>query len=194
MSVWDAVKETRTMKIKSLSGFMPGYCYSTEELAHRTDGAFCSLVVENLRVCKRLMFNVLETAFELHRELLLKEFEGLRDEIGVFTDEIRARSFKWDRDKGKKWLERLVDYDYRILTGLGNLYRGIERLQKEFLASGKGIREARMIDEHTGKLKGNLDDIIILFRERDAICNIGESSLEDAFEEMSSDIRKGFGT
>jgi hypothetical protein len=192
MSVWDSVRETRTMKIKSLSGFIPGYCYSTEGLAQRTDETFCSLMVENLRACKRLMFNILETAFELHRELLLREFEGLRDGIDVFSDEIKARAFRWDRNKGQRWLEKLVDYDYRILTSLGNLYRGIEGLQREFLASGRGIREARSLDEHTGLLKKGLDEIVILFKERDAICNIGESSLEDAFDEISSELRKGF--
>jgi len=181
------------VKIGSLKKLIPGYDYSAEETAHRTDETFCSLMVENLKLSKKTMFNILETAFELHRELLLKDFEGLRDEIGVFSDEIRARAFKWDSEKSQKWLERMVDYDYRILTMLGNLIKGIQGLHKELLSSGKGVRELRTLDEHTGSLKENLDEIVILFKERDAVCNIREASLEKSFDSMRSRIRKGFG-
>jgi len=193
MSEWDMTMKTRAVKIGSLKKLIPGYDYSAEETAHRTDETFCSLMVENLKLSKKTMFNILETAFELHRELLLKDFEGLRDEIGVFSDEIRARAFKWDREKSQKWLERMVDYDYRILTSLGNLIKGIQGLHKELLSSGKGVRELRTLDEHTGSLKENLDEIVILFKERDAVCNIREASLEKSFDSMRSRIRKGFG-
>jgi len=193
MSEWDMTMKTRAVKIGSLKKLIPGYDYSAEETAHRTDETFCSLMVENLKLSKKTMFNILETAFELHRELLLKDFEGLRDEIGVFSDEIRARAFKWDSEKSQKWLERMVDYDYRILTSLGNLIKGIQGLHKELLSSGKGVRELRTLDEHTGSLKENLDEIVILFKERDAVCNIREASLEKSFDSMRSRIRKGFG-
>jgi hypothetical protein len=193
MSEWDAAVKTRAMKIGSLKKLIPGYDYSAEDTAHRTDETFCSLMVENLKLARKTMFNILETAFELHRELLLKDFEGLRDEIGVFSDEIRARAFRWDSGKSRKWLERLVDYDYRILTSLGNLVRGIQGLHKELLSSGKGIRELRTLDEHTGRLKERLDEIVIQFRERDAVCNIREAALEKSFAGMRTRIRKGFG-
>ncbi len=194
MSEWNITMKTRTMKIDSLKKFIPGYDYSTENMAHRTDEIFCSLLVENLRVCKSVMFNILETAFELHRDLLLKDFEGLRDEIDMFSDEIKARAFKWDREKSRKWLEMVVDYDYRILTSLGNLFKGIEGLHKELLSSGKGTHELRVLDEHTSRLKDKLDEIIILFKERDAVCNIKEATLEKTFDSIRSRIIKGFGS
>lgn len=194
MGEWEAAVDSRTMKADSLKSFIPGYDYSAREAAQRTDETFCSLLVENLRVCKRLMFDVLETAYELHRELVLKDMQRLRDDIGLFTDEIRARAFKWDPNKSRKWLEGLVDYDYRILIGLTGLVRGIHGLYEEVLSSGKGTRELRSIDGHTEALKENLNGIVTLFRERDMLCNISEEALERSFEDMKADIRRGFGS
>jgi hypothetical protein len=193
MSEWDATLKTRAMKIDSLKKFIPTYDYSSYEMAHTTDENLCSLVTEKLGLSKKAAFNVLETAFELHKELPLKDFEGLRDEIDVFSDEIRARVFKWSGGKTRNWLGRLVDYDYRILTGLGNLLRGIEGLHMELLSSGRVIQDYRTLNEHTGRLKERLDEIVMLFRERDAVCNIGEAALERSFAGMRTRIRKGFG-
>jgi hypothetical protein len=192
MSEWDRAAETRAVKIESLRGFIPGYDYSGEDMAHRTDETFCSLMVENLRVSKKVMFNILETAFELHQDILLKGFEGIRDEIDVFSDEIKVRAFKWDSGKSHKWLERLVDYDYRILSSLGNLIKGIEGLHRELLSSGKGTRELRALDERTVRLKKELDEIVILFKEREAVCNIKDAALEKTFDSIRTGIRKGF--
>ena len=74
-------------------------------------------------------------AYELHRETLLSEFQEFYDAIDVFSDEVKARAFHWDKGKDQKWLERLVDYDYRIISGLGNLNTGLRALHKEFLSS-----------------------------------------------------------
>ncbi len=192
MSEWDNATKTRTMKIRSLERYITGYSYSSEDLAHMTDETFCSLIVENLKVAKKSMFNVLETAFELHRDMLLKDFEQFRDGIGMFSNEIRARVFKWGNSKSQEWLERMVDYDYRILAGLGDLVKGIDGLHKELLASGRAVRDLREIDEHTCRLKASLDEIVTLFNERDAVSNIQEAALEKTFDTIRSRIRRGF--
>ena len=101
MTEWDYVLETRASKIDTLKTLIPGYDYSSEEHAHRTDDNFCRLLVENLRESKSVMFNVLQTAFELHRDVLLKDFQQLKDELDALSDEIKARVFKWDTTSQK---------------------------------------------------------------------------------------------
>ena len=190
MAGWDEAAGSRTLKLESLEKLIPGYSYSSRDLAYRTDEFFCRTMVANLRVAKNDMFNILNTAFELHRELLLKDFESLRDEIDVFSDEIRARAFKWDSAKSQKWLGRLIDYDYRLLTGLGNLLNGIKSLHKEFLSSKGRLKETKKLDAHTKNLTKILDGLVVMFKERDTVCNIREAGLDDDFGDIKGDIRK----
>ena len=192
MTEWERARESRTLKIKSISRLIPGYDYSGEESAHRTDDEFCRVMIENMRLAKGDMFNVLNTAFELHKDLLLKDFEAVRDEIDVFSDEIKARVFSWDRTKSRKWLGMLVDRDYRILNSVNTLLKDIKALHKDLLSSTKRVEDMKVLDSKTANLKKALDDIIFMYKEREAICNIRDASIQEDFEEIQSEIRKGF--
>jgi uncharacterized protein YecE (DUF72 family) len=191
MSKWRQARESRTEKVQALEKLIPGYDYSHEDLAHRTDENLCKLLVEHLREAKRVAFNILQTAFELHRDMLLKDFEKMRDELDIFSDEIKARAFDWDRDKPQEWLERLIDYDYRVVVGLGNLRRNLEGLEKEFLSAGQKVQDLKRLDEHVKRVDREIEGLVIMFKEREAVCNIKEASLEKTFDRIRSQIRKG---
>ena len=191
MSAWNQATGSRIIKLKSLDRLIPGYSYSEPDLAHKTDEIFCSVIVENIRTAKAVMFNVLETAYELHRELLLKDFEKFRDEMDMFSDEVKARAFKWDSNKGKNWVGRVIDYDYRILTGLGNIMTGVRELEKAFLKSKGTVKETKGLENQTRQLKAILDKLVIMFRERDVVCNISNEALEETFDEKRTEIEKG---
>lgn len=191
MSKWKQARESRTEKVQALEKLIPGYDYSHEGLAHRTDGNLCKLLVEQLREAKRVAFNILQTAFELHRDLLLKDFEKLRDELDIFSDEIKARTFDWDRDKPQEWLERLIDYDYRVVVGLGNLRKTLEGLEKEFLSAGQKVQDLKKLDVHIKRADREIENLVIMFKEREAVCNIKEAALEKTFDRIRSQIRKG---
>ena len=191
MSEWDSASGSRELKMKSLSRLVPDYDYSGEDTAHRTDENFCRLVMQNLSDTRGVMFNILQTAFELHRDLLIREFERVRDEMEVFSDEIKARAFSWDPNKSHKWLGRLVDYDFRILSELGNLRKDVGILHSELLDSGPSLRDARHLDSHASDIKKKLDSIIVKFREREVVCNISEEVLERTFDSIRARIAKG---
>lgn len=191
MTEWDSAFEGRPARIGSLGDMVPGYSYASKDLAHRTDEQFCILMVENIKIAKGTMFNVLHTAFELHRELLLKDFEAIKDEMDVFSDEIKARVLNWDDRKSAKWLGRLVDYDYRILSSLGDIIKSARSLHKQFLSSKQSIPETRELDEATRRLKKSLGDLVVMFKERELICNIGDVVLEKTFDELRTKIRRG---
>ena len=191
MSAWNQATGSRIIKLKSLDRLIPGYSYSEPDFAHKTDEIFCSVIVENIRTAKAVMFNVLETAYELHRELLLKDFEKFRDEMDMFSDEVKARAFKWDSSKDKNWVGRVIDYDYRILTGLGNIMTGVRELEKAFLKSKGTVKETKGLENQTRQLKAILDKLVIMFRERDVVCNISNEALEETFDEKRTEIKKG---
>jgi hypothetical protein len=188
MTAWNEASRTRKFKIGTLLGIISGYGYPSEDIAHRTDELVCRAMIENLRVTKNVMFNVLETAYEMHRELLLKDFDRLRNDIDVFSDEIKARVFRWDNEKSQKWFEKLVDYDYRLLTGLGKFVGGVRALEKEFLSTTGKTPEVRKLDEYVKGLTKLLDRMVTMFRERDAVCDIGNRTLEESFDDMREDI------
>lgn len=192
MSEWEEARESRTVKIKSISRIIPGYDYSGEESAHHTDDEFCRVMIENLRLAKGDMFNILNTAFELHKDLLLKDFEAVRDEIDVFSDEIKARVFRWDRTKSRKWLGMLVDRDYHILNSVNTLLKDIKALHKDLLSSTKRVEDMRKLDRETAKIKKALDEIVFIYKEREALCNIRDATIQEEFDEICSRIRKGF--
>lgn len=192
MSEWREARESRTEKVGFLEKLIPGYDYSHEDCAHATDERLCSLLVEQLREAKRTLFNTLETAYELHREMLLKDFEQLRDDLDIFSDEVKARAFEWDRSKPCEWLERLIDHDYRLISGLGNLRKELDRLHREFLSSDENAHDLRELNALIKTIERKTEDLAVLFKEREAICNIKEASLEKTFDRIRSRIRKGF--
>ncbi len=191
MTEWDKAKGSRTGKIASIKKLVSSYDYSSEEAAHRTDDLLRETMIANLRTAKSDMFNVLNTAFERHQDLMIKPLERLRDEIDMFNDDIKIRTFIWDRAKSAPWLGKLVDYDYRILTGLGNLLRGIRELHRLVLEAKAEARDMRSIDEKAGAVKKELDELIAMFRERDVLCNLEDAALQEDFEGLSREIRKG---
>jgi hypothetical protein len=191
MSEWREARESRSEKVQTLEKLIPGYDYSHEDTAHRTDESLCRLLVEQLREAKRTVFNTLETAYELHRDTLLKDFGQLKDDLDIFSDEIKARAFEWDRKKPLEWLERLIDHDYRLVSGLGSLRRDLDTLHKEFLSSKEQARDLKKLDTLIRAIERETEELVVLFKEREAICNIKEAALEKSFERISSRIRKG---
>jgi SMC interacting uncharacterized protein involved in chromosome segregation len=124
-------------------------------------------------------------------DLLIRNFEKVRDEMEVFSDEVKSRAFSWDSAKSQKWLGKLVDYDFRILSDLGNLKKQVDGLHKELLDSGSSVRDMSQLDEHALQLKKKLDSIVVRFREREVVCNISETVLDKTFDRIRAEIAKG---
>jgi len=191
MIVWDDVTKTRHAKVEAIGKVLPHYDYSSPEMAHDTDESFSSLMVTNLKATKGVMFNIMETSYELHREALLNDFQEFFDAIDVFSDEVKARAFHWDKGKNQLWLEKLVDYDYRIISGLGNLNTGLRALHKEFLSSKEIPKDLKHLDADTRKLRKDFFEIVAMFKERDAICRINSLALEETFSDIQREAREG---
>jgi hypothetical protein len=191
MTEWEEAAAARGSKISSMSGVIPGYGYATRADAQRTDETFCSVMVENLREAKAIMFNVLETAYEMQRDLLLDEFQALRDDIDVFGDEVKARAFHWDHYKPAEWLGRLIDHDYRTLSLLAEFFIGVHDLEKAFLDSKETVQDIKKLEQDVKTLRAKLDELVSMFRERDAICTVQSNALEETYRDRQKEIRTG---
>lgn len=183
MSVWENVLLKRRDKIKEICKIIPEYCYSAEDLAHMTDEKLCKLIVDGLHVAKERLFNITQTEFELHRDLLSKEFQELRDSVDTFSDEVKCRHFDWDKDSTEKWLECIIDHDYRIIMGLLKLNRELEDVIKN-LREGSRDTEKRL-----EIIEKQIKELVINFKERDVICNIKEIALERTFQKVRAEMR-----
>lgn len=193
---WTEVSKKMNDEIKSVGKIIKNYDYSTEAKAESTDVKICEFVIEEIRRAKDILFNIINTAYELHEERLNKNFEGLRDDLDVFSDEIKIRNFVWNNDITAEWVERMVRYDFELISHMNKLNTELEEAYKLFMKVVKtypdktdpnhieGIRELTRLIE---KL---VDHIVITFKEREVISNLQPIDLEKTFQQMQDYYRR----
>jgi hypothetical protein len=196
MPEWDKAKESMSIEIKAISKTIPGYDYSTEARAEATDGKICAFMIEGIREAKDKMFNIIQSAYELHEESLNKNFEGLRDDLDIFSDEIKIRNFEWGRDLTQEWVERLVRHDYHLIQQLDRLNRELDDLNRLFLRIVR-LYPNETNPEHLEKirmllklLEDAVDHLVLTFKEREVICNLKPISLERTYQQMQDYYRR----
>lgn len=183
MGVWENVLATRAGKIEEIRRVIPGYDYSAEDGACRTDECICQLMVNGLHEAKDILFNLTHTEFELQKDALSNAFQEMRDSVDIFSDEIKSRHFDWDRDSTERWLERIVDHDYSLVLGL-------LRLNRELDDAVEAMKEGNQdMQDRVEALNKDLDELVTSFKERDIICNIREITLERTFQKIQSEMR-----
>ncbi len=184
----DVVKKHKSMVAK-LEKEIKGYGYGDENQTISTDGQLCAWLVAQLRQAKKRLFNIIETLYGLHLESRLDKLaEELRDAVDVFSDEIKARHL---RCRPSPLLEELVRHDDQIIEGIKFLNTELEKLYDRMMAGLKqpydGRRDQEMwqaIKTQLLALRDQLEDVVRLFKERDAICNIKPLSLQKTYEMM----------
>mgnify|MGYP001619152457 CR=1 FL=1 len=114
--------------------------------------------------------------------------------MDILSDEIQARYCSW-RPLTPELVRDLIRKDLKILKGvkkldsdLDKLFRGIlEELNK---SPSKHLWEK--ISTILNKLRFNLRELVILFKEREALCNLKPISLEKTFKMIQKEIREKF--
>jgi hypothetical protein len=182
MDAWSTAIAKKTTKVTEIRRVIPSYDYSSEDLAHRTDEMVCQFLVNGLHEAKDMLFNIVNTLFELHMDAVSHDFEDVRDSVDVFSDEIKCRHFDWDSCSTEKWLERVIDHDYDLVLGL-------LRFTRELEDTIHAMKEASDMQTHLDDLKNLLKNIVNNFKERDVICNIREISLERTFQSIQQEMR-----
>ncbi len=183
MSAWENVIVTRAGKIEEIRRVIPGYGYSSEHEACRTDESVCQLLVNGLHEAKDLLFSLVHTEFELQKDALSNAFQDIRDCADTFSDEIKSRHFDWDRESTEKWLERIVDHDYNLILGLLKFGRELDDAVEAMKEGNQDMQDR--IEE----LNKDLNGLVSSFKERDIICNIKDITLERTFQKIRQEIK-----
>ncbi len=190
MTDWKKVKNKMSIEIKVVGKFVPAYDYSTESKAEATDGKICKFMIEEIRKAKDKLFYIIQVAYELHEQTLDKNFQGLKDDLDVFSDEIKIRNFQWSKDLSQAWVEKLIKHDYHLVQEMQKLNQELDDLHKIFLKVVKlypkktDPRQLDQVRKLIKLLEKAIDKIVLTFKEREVICNLKPLALEKTYQQM----------
>ncbi len=193
---WEKTKKSRSIEIKAMQRLISSYDYSSEDLAEATDHKICELMIKEIRKAKDKLFHIIQVAYELHEESLDKYFQNLRDELDIFSDEIKVRNFNWSKDITQEWMEKLISHDHSMFKQVNKLNQELEGLYHTFMdviqlyPKKTNPKELEQVKQMIKLLEKAADQIVLTFREREVICNLKPLSLEKTFQIMQDYNRR----
>lgn len=193
---WEKVEQSRSIEIKAMRRLISGYDYSTEDMAEATDNKICGLMIKEVRKAKDKLFYIIQVAYELHEESLDRNFQNLRDELDIFSDEIKVRNFHWSKDMSQEWMDKLIMHDHSLFRQMNKLNQELEGLYHTFMDVIKlypkktNPKELEQVKQMIKLLEKATDQIVLTFREREVICNLKPLALEKTFRQMQDYNRR----
>jgi hypothetical protein len=194
---WEQVK-TLAREAIPMEKLIKGYSYADEYSAVATDEKVCDYVVKGIRQAKGTIFSIISILYQLEKkEPVSKEMQKLKDELDIFSDEVKARYCEW-KGLNEKWTVVLVKHDHSIVTGLDVLNLNLERLYQSMLKdkallSGDELAEKKLWKRMKKEIPGfeeRVDSLVGLFKEREGICNLRPLALEKTFRSIQKRIEK----
>jgi hypothetical protein len=192
---WKQV-ESLAPEARSMEKSIRGYSYEYKELALVTDDKVCHLFVNGISDVKNSIFQIIDLLYELEKkEPISKELQRLKDELDIFSDEVKARHCDW-KDLNEKWTVKLVEHDHSLLSGLDKLNNDMQKLFKRVvtdrsLLSPDDKSQAMLwseIKKQIPSLEKQVDELVRLFKEREGICNLRPLSLQKTYEKVKQRI------
>ena len=186
---WARAAGKRAQAIRELERLIPFYEYSSSDTAMATNDKFCKLILEKLRVSKDILFNIINTCYEMHIGGEFKEFESIRDELDIFLDEIKVLHMRWNRGMSEKWLEKIISHDLNIIKNSDQLAKNLEILFKKIMRAEK--RDSAFwngMSKDTTVVEEQLDGIVRMFKEREALLNLRPLSFEKTYRAARKEI------
>ena len=197
MSRWKEARQKKASMVRFIEKLIPVYDYSEDSRAEVTDEKFCELLTDIIREMKGILFNIINTGFESHKQFLEKDFEKIRDELDIFSDEIKARHFEWDRGISQEWIEKVISYDFEIIRTTEKMRHYLNELFTRFVNAEKpGSRNFsedkwREMKKTADLLYDMAENLAVLFKERDAAANIKQGTFQKTFDSIRKRMRKG---
>lgn len=182
--------------IKYIEKLVEGYSYADGHSAVITDEKFCSLLIRRIRESKATIFNMIEFLYEVEREEpLSRDLQRLKDELDIFSDEIKARFCDW-ADLDEHWIRKLVWHDVSLIKGLEKLNEELQEIYEKLirdksLATGPGEDDRKLWEFVKSRLPGigrQVDGMVVMFKEREGICNLRPLSLEKTYDKIREKI------
>jgi hypothetical protein len=190
---WDDVKNEMFPQVSMLEKLIRGYSYEDTHAAIATDEKFCGYIIEQLRVSKDSLFSVIELLYELEIDTISKILEDLRTDIDIFSDEIKVRHCGWEM-LSHHWMKLIVGQDHELLLGVEQLNKSLEGLLKKAAGVQKLGRdpyppaELEKVRKDVKPIAQQVHRLVVVFKEREAVCNIKSVSFERIYEKVKKDI------
>jgi hypothetical protein len=186
-SGWKDTKAKMWARIKEIEKSIPSYDYSERHHMMATDERMTDIVHDELRKSKKLLFSILETSYERQRESLTIDLQKIRDEIDVFLDGVKIKHVKWPESIPEDFLEKIVVHDSEMLRELPKLNSELEEIRKLLLGmDGLDISDREQLARLNNKImevKGRVNGLVQIFRERDFLLNLKNLHGEHEYEE-----------
>jgi hypothetical protein len=198
-SGWKEVKTKMWARIKEIEKEIPAYDYSEMHRMIATDDRMKDILLDELRKSKKLLFNILEVAYEQQKEGLTADLHNIRDDIDIFLDEVKVKhEIKWPEKIPEEFLEKIVAHDSEILRAIPKLNGELEEVQRQILVMEKpgtsffDREQLGNLNERTRSVKTHTLEIVKLFKERELLLNLKHVRREHDYEELRSGAETTF--
>ena len=194
---WDQVRSL-ARETKRLEKLVKGYSYADRDQSVITDEKVCHLITSGIHEAKQKLFNFIDLFYSIEKKApVSKHMQRLKDELDIFSDEVKARYCDWN-DLDDKWTVKMVKRDDLLLKGMDKLNADLQRLYELVLADKALLSDSKRGDERLWRIiktqlhdiEELIDDLVTLFKEREGICNLRPLSLEKTFQSIQERIER----
>lgn len=197
---WKQVSSEMYAQVQALKKIIQDYSYQQKADALETDQKLCQLLISHLSESKKTIYSITDFCFSLHiAKKLMPLLDMMRDETDIFSDEIKVRRCEW-KYISPEFLKKVIKSDLSLARGIEKLSSGLERLYKIIIRESKTQKRTRQgyippefwaeVKETLQSLRQSLRELVILFKEREVICNIHPLTLERTFKKIQEEIRE----
>ena len=197
---WNTVSLDMKASVDEIKARVKHYNYSDTEASLATDERFIEFLQDELRKSKARLYDITDVSFG-RNITLTRDFQNLRDELDIFLDEIKLRHCEW-KALTDGWIKKIIGIDLELIRGIGELNARLEKVLRKIL----DFRQVRIKDHAVvyepdfwkdveadyAELKGMIDGLVILFKERETVCNIRKVSLEKTFRKIEKEMKEKY--
>ena len=199
MDHWDIASGEAFGEVTRLSKMLKVYSYRNPESCTVTDENLFRFLTGGLSAAKNTLHHASDLLFSLQLgEGLLDAIHDVRNAIDILSDEMKASHIEW-RQLPRQFLVRIIRQDNALVEKASQLNADCESLLSSILRQTKaGKRAGRYligrdfwdsVRAALRKLEGEVEELRILFREREALCNLHTLTLERSFRQIQKEIR-----
>ncbi len=194
---WKEVQNQGSIYLKDLQKQIPNYKYADRTTAQKTDEQVCERVEGHLNRGKDSLFSLNQLLFELQLDKAEKGFaslvQSLHDDLESLVSDIQSRSSTFKPVQGSILLQ-VVKHDRELLNQANGVASAAEDVFAVLVKQLKGKRsEAKLFAQATKdleKLRFLLWDTVVVFQERDKLCNFEPVTFEQTFNRLRRKIRE----
>jgi len=190
---WKKVSGEMFSQIQALKKAVKDYSYKDKPSSLVTDEKLCGSFLKSLSRAKKSLFSISDICFSLHvGEEFIPLTEVMRDEVDILSDEIKIRHCEWGSQM-PEFLKKIIRHDLALFKGLEKLNKNLRIIDRGIVKEAKKNKNKpefwKRVKKVLLQVRKQVRDLAILFKEREALCNIHPITLERTFKKIQEEIR-----